>query len=116
MEVVGKIIKILSPQTGQGKNGAWIKNEFIIETPDQYPKKICISTWGDMATNMDNYEEGERVSVKYNLESREYNERWFTEVKAYKIERQVSGKTEQKQQKEELQKGATDGNSDDLPF
>ena len=86
LEITGRIVKILSAQTGAGKNGNWVKQEFVIETSEQYPKKICCSAWGDKAEALKNYSTGDVVKVSFNLESREYNERWYTDVRAWKIE------------------------------
>ena len=49
MQISGKLIQLLPQQTGQGKNGTWKKQEVIIETEGQYPKKVCIAIWGDKA-------------------------------------------------------------------
>jgi len=46
MELSGKVIQILPKQTGEGKNGTWEKQEYVIETQGQYPKKVCFSIWG----------------------------------------------------------------------
>jgi len=40
MELKGKIIKILAPQSGEGRNGTWKKQEYVIELPGQYPKQV----------------------------------------------------------------------------
>lgn len=84
MEVNGKIVQLLGVQTGQGKNGTWKKQEFILETGDQYPKKICIAVWGDKI-DMSQYRIGDPVQVSFDVESREYNGRWYTDVKAWKV-------------------------------
>ncbi len=84
-EIEGKIIKILPEQTGEGKFGKWIKQEFIIETLDQYPKKVCFSTWGDKTDSLKHLKEGESVVISFNPESREYNDRWYTDLRAWKI-------------------------------
>ncbi|MEP6700606.1 MAG: DUF3127 domain-containing protein, partial [Bacteroidota bacterium] len=47
MEITGKLLQLLTLQTGTGKNGPWKKQDFIIETGDMYPKKVCIAAWGD---------------------------------------------------------------------
>ncbi len=47
MKLTAKISQLLPLQTGSGKNGEWKKQDFIVETGDAYPKKICISVWGD---------------------------------------------------------------------
>jgi len=86
MEIEGRIIQILEPVTGEGRNGPWKKQEFIIETQDQYPKKVCIAVWGDKI-DLSTYSENELVKVYVNVESREFNERWYTDVKAWKAEK-----------------------------
>jgi hypothetical protein len=47
MQLTAKLIEVLAIQTGQGKNGEWKKQDIIVETDGQYPKKVCISIWGD---------------------------------------------------------------------
>jgi len=85
MQIKGKLIKVLPLQSGEGKVGTWKKQEFVIETEGNYPKKICLSLWGDKI-NMLQGKENQIVMVDFDLESREYNGRWYTEVKAWKIE------------------------------
>jgi len=87
MEISGKIISVLPEQSGHGKNGAWRKNEFILETDSKYPKKVCISVWGDKIDQF-NVKEGQTITASIEVESREYNSRWYTDVKAWKIEKQ----------------------------
>jgi Domain of unknown function (DUF3127) len=88
LEISGKLIKKLPEVTGTGKNGTnWIKQEFVIETQDQYPKKVCMSVWGDKTQDLTPVQEGEIVKVQFNVESREYNERWYTEIRAYRLDR-----------------------------
>jgi len=86
MEIKGKVIQILPEQTGEGKNGKWRKNRFVIETQDQYPKKIAIDVWGD---KWDNFQVavGEEINVGFDVESREWQGKWFTDVKAWKVEK-----------------------------
>ncbi|RLD62420.1 MAG: hypothetical protein DRI95_13130, partial [Bacteroidetes bacterium] len=66
-------------------NGEWVKQEFVIETMDQYPKKACFSAWGDKTANIKQLLQGDEVTVSFNIESREYNERWYTDLRAWKI-------------------------------
>jgi len=47
MQLTAKLIEVLEIQIGQGKNGEWRKQDIIVETDGQYPKKICLSLWGD---------------------------------------------------------------------
>lgn len=87
-EVSGKLYKILAPQSGVGKNGNWVKREFVIETQEQFPKKICFSAWNDKADLLNQMSEGEMVKVSFNLESREYNSKWYTDARAWKLEKE----------------------------
>ena len=84
--VSGAVVHILPEQSGAGKNGTWRKRDFVIETADQYPKKICLTQWGDEIDNSA-LQEGELVTAHIDIASREYNGRWYTDVKAWKVER-----------------------------
>ena len=85
MKLTAKISQLLPLQTGSGKNGEWKKQDFIVETGDAYPKKICISVWGDKI-NPTVLVVGNELSIDFDIESREYNGRWYTDLKAWKIE------------------------------
>lgn len=84
MEITGKIIQILPEETGEGRNGTWKKQNFVLETQDQYPKKVCISVWGDKI-DLNQFGENAVITASINIESREYNNRWYTDVKAWRI-------------------------------
>jgi Ser-tRNA(Ala) deacylase AlaX len=83
MNVEGTVINVLPVETGQGKNGVWVKNPYIIETGGQYPKKIAIAIWGETLPKL---KEGEKVDCQIDIESREYNQRWYTEVRCFKVD------------------------------
>ncbi len=85
MDIKGRITHILPLQTGEGKNGTWKKQDFVIETDGQYPKKVCFSIWGDKY-NESFLAVGNELNVSFDPESREYNGRWYTELRAWKIE------------------------------
>ncbi|WP_121353024.1 DUF3127 domain-containing protein [Flavisolibacter nicotianae] len=85
MQVSAKLIQLLPLQTGTGRNGQWKKQDIIVETDGQYPKKICISVWGDKI-NADLLKIGNRLKIDFDVESREFNGRWYTDVKAWKVE------------------------------
>ena len=95
VEIIGKIIEILPEKSGQSTNGEWRKQEYILETETSYPKKICFVVWGDKIEQF-NLKKGESVEVSVDLESREYNGRWYTDVKAWKVSKdQVSVSNEE---------------------
>lgn len=91
MEVTGKVIKVMPMQSGMGKNGEWRKQEFVIETPGTYPKKIALTVWNERTADLQALALGQEVKAYVDIESREYNERWYTDVKAWKIEKVITG-------------------------
>lgn len=87
MELQGKCIVVLPIESGTSKSGnAWQKRNFVIETPGQYPKKVCMQLFGDKVNECPNV--GEEVKVSFDAESREWNGKWFTQLNAWKVERQ----------------------------
>ncbi len=90
MEISGNIIQVLPLQTGEGKNGQWKKQEFIIETEGTYPKKVCVAMWGEKI-NASLIQVGSAVTASVEVESREYNGRWYTDVKSWRLEGSNAG-------------------------
>ena len=89
MEIQGKIVQILPLQSGVGKASGkeWKKQEFVLETLEsQFPRKICFNLWGDLIDRTA-LQVGEDVTVQVDLESREYNGRWYTDVKGWRVDR-----------------------------
>jgi hypothetical protein len=85
MEIQGKIVEILQPKGGQSTRGNWKKHEFILETNESFPKKICIASWNDKI-DLSNLKPGDQVTASVNIESREYNGNWYTDIKVWKLE------------------------------
>jgi hypothetical protein len=120
MEITGKLIQILDPAEGEGRNGKWKRQDFIIETNEQYPRKICISNWNDKV-QLDGLATGSDLTVSVNIESREYNGRWYTDVKAWKLETGGSEAQELRSSEgpglpEPPLESFDDSGGDDLPF
>lgn len=87
MEIQGRIIFVAPEVGGTSKAGnQWRKQEYVLETLGQYPKKICFSLWGDRIDQF-SIQEGEDLTVQIDLESREFNGRWYTEVRAWNVTR-----------------------------
>lgn len=85
MQLTARLIQMLPLQSGTGRNGEWKKQDIIVETDGQYPKKICISIWGDKI-NESVLQINNMLDISFDVESREYNGRWYTDVKAWKVE------------------------------
>ena len=85
IKLTGTVNQILQEQSGEGRNGPWRKRDFILEIPGKFPRKVCITQWGD---NIDQQavENGAQVTAYVDIQSREYNGNWYTDVKAWKVE------------------------------
>ena len=94
MDISGKLSLHLPTQTGEGKNGTWQKSGFIVETSNEkYPKKVFFTTWGDTIAQSQSFQVGEDVKVSFDVESREYQGKWYSDIKAWKVERTTGGTT-----------------------
>jgi len=90
LELTGKLLQKLPVQSGQSAKGAWSKQEFVLETQENYPRKVYASVWGaDKVNELASIPEGTLIKMSFNLESRQFNERWYTDVRAWRIERVV---------------------------
>ena len=88
LDLVARLIQKMPVQSGSSSRGEWSKQEFIVETLDMYPRKICMNVWGaDKIAELKNFAEGETLRFSLNIESREYNGRWYTDVRAWRIDR-----------------------------
>jgi hypothetical protein len=86
MEIKGKLIKKMPVVTGQGRNGEWKRQDLILETEGgQYPRKLCVTVWGDKV-NVAALNDGETLTAQVDIESREFNDKWYTSVSAWKVE------------------------------
>ena len=127
LDITGKIIQILPSTTGTSKAGKdWVKQEFIVETQEAYPKKICVSLMGDKVQELKKYVPGNEVKVSLNIESREYQGKWYTNVNAWRIEpgnaaggpppNQGGGEEHMGGSSEPEQSYSQETSTDDLPF
>lgn len=131
LEIEGTITRKLDVQSGVSQRGAWSKQEFIVEYQEgNFPTQICFNVWGeDKVKDLDRFKIGDHVKVSFNLSSREYNGRWYTDVRAWRIE-PVTGQSQPAAQTPaapaaaapvqsvpETPAAAADGETDDdLPF
>jgi len=85
MEIEGKLVQLMPVQDISSQKGPMKKLEFVIEVESKFPKKVCFSLWNDKI-DLFTAKEGEKIKVSFDLESRSYNNRWYTEAKAWKVE------------------------------
>ena len=117
LQITGKVTQVLEEQSGESQRGPWRKQEFILETQGEYPKEICVVQWGD---NIEEFgiQEGETITAHIDIQSREYKGRWYTDVKAWRVERPggTQGAPPAAGDEPWPEPPATDGADDDLPF
>lgn len=89
MYIQGKVINVFDIQSGESPRGNWKKREFILETYAKISKKVCLVIKGELVDTI-NVSVGDSLKVSIDIESREYKERWYTEVRAWKIEPAVN--------------------------
>jgi hypothetical protein len=116
LEITGRVFSLLDEQSGSSQRGEWKKREFVLETKETYPKKICISCWNERVDDLKNLNVGQDLKVSINIESREYQGKWYTDVRAWKIE--ADGGNTAKAPEEFVTETFTEDSdlSDDLPF
>lgn len=86
LELTGKIKTILPLETGEGKNGTWKKQSFVIDYTDgNYPKQAAFIIMGDKTEKLNSVRVGQEVTVGFAVASREYNGRWYTDCQAWFI-------------------------------
>lgn len=123
--IQGKIIYLLPLQSGTGQKGEWKKQEAVLETEGQYPKKICITFFNKALTN--EVQLGNTITVTVNIESREYNGKWYNQINAWKItdccqrngskEEHINSNQDEQQYQEHVQERASEEfDETDLPF
>jgi hypothetical protein len=122
-EIIGKLLQVLPEQTGTGRNGQWVRQDFIVETQEQYPKKVCFSAWGDKVSQLKSFTMNDMVKVSFNIESRDYNGRWYTDLRIWKLEHAAQEADVQRPREvapaddlQPLSREEMNADKDDLPF
>lgn len=135
MDLTGKVIAIMQPRSGTSSRtgNPWMTQEYVIEVPGQYPRKMVFNIFGEDRIKQFNIQAGEEITVQFDIDAREYNGRWFNDIRAYNIIRgQIAQTVPQAtpfvpQQDAAPQNAATapfppaqepagEGAADDLPF
>ena len=89
MELTGKIIAVMAAQSGvSARTGnSWMSQEYVIEVPGQYPRKCVFRLFGEDRIKQFNIQQGEDLTIQFDIDAHEYNGRWFNEVRAYNVVR-----------------------------
>ena len=86
MEIQGKVVRLGALTEGTSARGAWRKQELIIETIEQYPKQVCLVCWGDRVAEAQNFTPGQTIKAQISIESREFNGKWYTDVRPFRFD------------------------------
>lgn len=86
MEIKGTLTHIGDLVEGNGQKGPWKKQIFVIQTQEQYPKNVALLAWNERCNDVDALNLGDVISVSFDIESREFNGKWYTDLKAWKIQ------------------------------
>lgn len=97
MELAGKIIAVLEARGGIAKTtgNSWKTQDYVIETHEQYPRRMCFNVFGEDKINQMNIQVGDELNVFFDINAREYQGRWYNDIRAWKVERVVPGATPQ---------------------
>ena len=92
MEITGRLIKILPENRGESARGPWVRGGFVIETEGEYPRQVAFDCFGEERVAMiNNTPMNSPVIVSFNPESREFNEKWYTNLRCSRIQNYVPG-------------------------
>lgn len=91
MEITGRIIAVLEERSGKSaRTGSdWRVASYVLETVEQYPKKICFEVFGADRIQSLNIQAGESLTVRFDIDAHEYNGRWFNSIRAFAVDRNV---------------------------
>jgi hypothetical protein len=121
MQVKGTLLQILKPESGVSKAGKeWKKMDFVIETNEQFPKKVCFTLFGDKTSLIEGIAEGSEIEVFFSLESRDFNGKWYHNINAWKIEQAGASNVASTYPPEfsagDIPPESADDSGNDLPF
>ena len=85
MELQGKVIAVLPERSGVSARGEWKAQSFVIETHEQYPKKLCFDVFGADRLAQFNIQSGEEHLVSFDIDAHEYQGRWFNSIRAFDV-------------------------------
>ena len=114
-ELSGKIIAVLDQKSGISKTGtSWSVQQYVIETHEQYPKKMCFDVFGEDKIKESNIQLMEELTVVFDIDAREYNGRWYNSFKVRSVKRE--NKTEGPEVPSGLPADFFSSNDELLPF
>ena len=89
MEITGKIIAVLPANSGTSARtgNPWMSQTYVIETQGQYPKKLAFDVFGEERIKQFNIQQGEELTVSFDIDAHEYQGRYFNQIRAFNVEK-----------------------------
>ena len=119
MDFEGKVLQILQPTKGTSSRGEWQRQEVIFEMTQEFSRKVAV-TFFNKPADVEKLRVGESYIVSVNIESREYNGRWYTDVREWRIQplqqQAAAPAAELSPLGEESSYTRSDAPIDDMPF
>ena len=119
LEITGKVIAVLEKRSGTSKSGnAWVTQEYVIETAEQYPKKCFFSIFGEEKIAACNIKIGETITAHIDIDARQWENKWFNSISAWKIERAADVGAQAQESTQQIPNDVPQSGQqgDDLPF
>lgn len=87
MELTGKIIAVLQARSGvsQRTGNPWMTQEYVMEIPGQYPRHMVFNIFGEDRIKQFNIQMGQDYTVSFDIDARQFNERWYNDIRAYNV-------------------------------
>lgn len=85
MELQGKVIAVLPARSGVSARGEWKSQSFVIETHDNFPRKMVFDVFGEERLTRFNIQLGQEINVSFDIDAHEYNGRWFNNIRAFDV-------------------------------
>ena len=87
MDLTGRIIAVMQPRSGvsQRTGNQWMTQEYVLEVPGQYPRRMVFNLFGEDRIKQFNIQNGEDITIQFDIDAREYQGRWFNDIRAYNV-------------------------------
>nr|DAY73311.1 MAG TPA: protein of unknown function (DUF3127) [Caudoviricetes sp.] len=90
-KISGRIIAVMQMKTGTSQKGTWASQEYVLETHDSYPQKVCFEVFGTEKIQQFNIQMNDEVDIMYNFDAREFKGRWYNTIRAWSVFKRSGG-------------------------
>ena len=96
MELQGKVIAVLEARSGVSKatGNTWMTQDYVVETHEQYPRRMVFNVFGEDKIKQFNIQQGEEINVVFDINAREWQGKWFNDIRAWRVDRVQPGQAQ----------------------